>query len=320
VDKKYLIVFVVSIVIAGGFFIFKTYKNKKDTSAHEEQQYSRMIEVANKSSIAGLSNMGMALNKYKDEKGSYPNNLSALYPDYIPVKAFIDDIQWYYEPRGEDFYLRKTVHTEDKKVLIAAIGSDLRPIEESMMASIDKQKRYPKQTEPETKPVKKVPEASITLASKNNPKHTTRTETTDPSATSRQTTIRKPSEPRESLTSPKSALNDSETLSTTKLSKEEQFVERVRGAFLVWKNDDGTLGFGNVQYPTLDKITIYDQGEWVQIRHRSPNSGTKMAALKSRKEKRPTLERLVVAGSGQFMVWKDPNGTIYASDGNYPND
>lgn len=317
-DKKYLIVFVVSVVIAGGFFIFKTHKNKKDATAHEIQQYNRMIEVANKSSIAGMSHMGLALNKYKEEKGSYPNNLSALFPDYIPVKAFIDDIQWYYEPGGKDFYLRKTIRTEDNKVLTAAIGSDLRPIEESMMASIDKQKRSPEQTE--TKPVTKMPEPSITLASKNNPKFTTKTETTGPSATSHQTTIRKPSEPRKSLTSPQSPLNDSETLSKKKLSKKEQFVERVGGSFLVWKNDDGTLGFGNVQYPTLDKITIYDQGEWLQIRHRSPNSGAKMATWKSRKEKRPTLERLVAAGSGQFVVWKDPNGTIYASDGQYPND
>ena len=269
-DKKYLIVFAVAVVAAAGFFIYKTQKNEKDLKTHKNQQYSRMIQAAGKSSIAGLSHMGRALNKYRQEKGSYPSTLTVLYPDYISAKAFIDDIQWHYEPMGDDFYLGKTVHNQKKKLLRAAIGSDLKPIHESMMASIDKSKRTPATTG--TKSVIKRPAARITPAYKTKPKLKTEIETPRPSSSSRQTMGRKPDFAQKPLTSRNSTLHELETVSIQKLSEKEHFLNSVRGNVLVWKNKDGTLGFGNVQYPSSKKMRIYDNGEWIQIRQRSPNS------------------------------------------------
>ena len=92
-DKKYLIVFIVAVVGAAGFFIFNHQKNEKDLQTHERNQYKRLVQAANKSSFAGLSHMGRALNKYREEKGTYPEKLSVLYPDYIPSKAFINIIR-----------------------------------------------------------------------------------------------------------------------------------------------------------------------------------------------------------------------------------
>jgi hypothetical protein len=317
VEKKYLIIFVVVVVAAAGFFIFKSQKNEKELKTHRSRQYNRMIEVANKSAMAGMSHMGRALNKYRDEKGSYPDNLSDLYPDYIPDKAFIDEIQWYYEPRGNDFYLRKTYENKNNKVLTAAIGSDLLPQQESMVASIDKPKQTPAPTA--TRSLTKKPGASITLASKTNPRSLIETDTTGPDSSRRQTTEAKPRISQESHSPQKSSFHELEPVSTQKLSEEEQFVKGVKGNFLVWKNADGSLGFGNVQYPNSGKMTIYDEGKWLQVRHRSPNSETKKATRQTLIEKVATIDRLVASNSSRFLVWKDSEGTVCLSNVQYPN-
>ena len=93
-DKRYIIVFAVAVAAAVGFFIYKDKKMENELETHNRQQYERIIEVANSSSVAGLGQMGLALIKYKKEKGNYPDTLSALYPDYIPVKAFIDEFDY----------------------------------------------------------------------------------------------------------------------------------------------------------------------------------------------------------------------------------
>jgi len=46
------------------------------------------------------------------------------------------------------------------------------------------------------------------------------------------------------------------------LSEEEQYVKRVKGNFLVWKKEDGTVAFGNVQYPNKRDIQIHVAGRW----------------------------------------------------------
>jgi len=57
-----------------------------------------------------------------------------------------------------------------------------------------------------------------------------------------------------------------EKISSQKLTEEERFVRGFVHLYLVWKNADGSLGFGNTQYPTSKKLTVYDNGEWVQLR------------------------------------------------------
>jgi hypothetical protein len=317
VDKKYLIVIVVTVVAAAGFFILKNQKNEKRLRTHRSQQYNRMIEVANKSPMAGLNHMGRALNEYKEEMGAYPAELAALYPKYIPVEAFIDEIQWYYEPRDDDFYLRKTYKTKNNKVLTAAIGSDLMLQQASMVTSIDK----PKQTSAPTatKFVTKKPEARITLVSETRPRPIMETDATGLHSSRRQTTGPKPGIPQESLSPQKSSPYEPKLVSTAQLSEAEQFVERVKGNFLVWKKEDGTLGFGNVQYPNSEEMIIYDKGEWIQIRQLSPILETKTETQQARVEKKATVDRLAAAYSSRFLVWKDPEGTVCLSNVQYPN-
>lgn len=269
-DKKYLIILIIVALLAGGFFIYQNRKTEEDLKTHHTKQYNRMIEIAKKSSAAGLVHMGRALNKYREEKGAYPDSLSALYPDYIPVKAFIDDIQWHYEPRGEDFYLTKTIKKAGNKVLMTAIESDLRPQVESdvVVASSDEPAKARAKTEIKSLP--KIPQKSITHAAAKKPKLIAKKVAPDDRSTSRQTP---PGKAGDSQKPPESALPDLEPVPAQKLSEKEHFVQGLsRENFLVWKNDDGTLGFGNVQYPISQKTKIYDKGGWFEIHGERPNS------------------------------------------------
>lgn len=289
-DKKYLIVFIIAVVAAAGFFIFNHQKNKKDLQTHESNQYKRLIEAANKSSFAGLSHMGRALNKYREEKGTYPAKLSALYPDYIPSKKFISNIQWHYEREGKDFYLRKTIDAGKNRMMTAAIRSDLKPVQDTMVASTKKKERPTAVTKP--KPNVKIAAASIANASEKKPKLIEKIEVPVSAASDRKTDIL-----QEAPIEPKKHLNKPESFSTVELNEKEQFINRVRGGFLVWKNDDGSLGFGNVQYPISEKMTIYDEGKWVQISRRGSNQASGMAARKAQKEKAAAQDRLMASGS-----------------------
>ena len=316
-NLKYLIVLVIAVVATAGFFIFKNLKNEEELKAHNKQQYNRIIEVAKKSSMAGMHQMARALNQYKEEKGFYPEKLSALYPDYIPVKAFIDEIQWYYEPGNNDFYLKKTYRNKNNKVLTASIGSDLLLQNESMVASIDTQK--PSHAPTASKSVAKKPAASITLALETTPRTNLKTSGPDPNTIRRQTTGSEPGPLQASVPPQKTSKYNLNLISTAKLSEEEQSVMQAKGGFLVWKKEDGSLGFGNVQYPNSDEIIIYDKGEWLQIRHRSPNPETQTSIPQTRVEKEPAVDRLAAAYSDRFLVWKDSEGSVCFSNVQYPD-
>ena len=62
--KWYIIILVIAVVIAAGLYIYQGQKQAKDLNSHHNEQYNRIIEAAQKSSIAGLVHMGRALNKY----------------------------------------------------------------------------------------------------------------------------------------------------------------------------------------------------------------------------------------------------------------
>ena len=261
-----------------------------------------------------MSQMGEALNKYREEKGAYPAKLSELYPDYIPVKKFIDDIQWHYEPRGEDFYLSKTYKTAKNKDVTAAIGSDLRLRQGSMVASFDKPKNRKA-----VKPAAIKPQPSLPMAFAKDPTLHAEADSSGPHSSRRQTAAVETSNPQKSNSTQSKSLYARELVSMGQLGEEEQYVKRVSGNFLVWKKEDGTVAFGNVQYPNSAKMTIYDKGAWLNVRHRSPDSETKAAARQNRIKKTAAADRLVASNSSRFLVWKNPQGTVCLGNVQYPN-
>ena len=264
--KAYIIILFIAIVGAVSLYIYQNKKQKKDLSSHHSRQYARMIEAAQKSSIAGLVHMGRALNNFKEKKGAYPAGLSELYPDYIPVKAFIDDIQWHYKPSGKDFFLSKTIVTKGDKVLTAYLGPDLMPQEESdtMVASIKSPQQISAGTETNHSKKSAKTVDSRALATRSEP--TRKASKPIIPSTSSTNSRKKSNASTKPVISKKEPLPDLEELSTHKLTEKEQFVHGIRNEFLVWKNADGSLGFSNIQYPVSKELTIYDNGEWVQIR------------------------------------------------------
>ena len=75
----------------------------------------------------------------------------------------------------------------------------------------------------------------------------------------------------------KKSSRELEKVATHKLAKKELFVQGInrKQEILVWKNDDGSLGFSNIQYPRSKELTVYDKGEWVQIRRKSSYARTR---------------------------------------------
>ena len=313
---KYVIAIAVTVVATIVFFVYKDKTNEKELKTHEYQQYDRMIEVANKSPMAGMTQMGRALNSYREDKGVYPEKLSALYPEYIPVEAFIDEIEWYYEPGNNDFYLRKTYKDKNNRVLTASIGSDLMMQNGSMVASTSKSR--PMSAPAVTKPAKK-PDTNITLVSKARIRPKKVPDTTGRHLNRLQTAGARPGVSKKSPAPPKRSPYELKLVSTAQLSKEEQYVERVRGNMLVWKKDDGTIAFGNVQYPNSKEMIIYDNGKWIQIHQRSLNLKAKTETPPVRAEKKAIVDRLAAAYSDRFLVWKDPEGTAHFSNVQYPD-
>ncbi|MBT8364849.1 MAG: hypothetical protein KJP23_09095 [Deltaproteobacteria bacterium] len=270
--KTYIIILVVAIVGAVGLYIYQNRKKEKELSSHHNRQYNRIIEAARKSSIAGLVHMGRALNNYKEQNGAYPDRLSVLYPDFVPVKEFIDDIQWHYKPSGKDFILSKTIRTKGDKVVTASIGPNLMPRDEADMAvaSIATPKQISAGTE--SKPSKKSSKTGASQAPATKSKPMAKSLTPNISSTGLTNSRGKSGDSTKTVISKKRPLPESEKVSTHKLTEKEKFVHGIknRQEILVWKNDDGSLGFSNIQYPRSKELTVYDRGEWVQIRrHRN---------------------------------------------------
>jgi hypothetical protein len=267
--KKYIIILVIAIVVSVGLYIFQNQKKEKDLLSHHNRQYNRMIEAAHKSSIAGLVHMASALNKYKEKNGAYPAGLSALYPDYIPEKAFIDDIQWHYKPSSKDFYLSKTIRTKGDKVLTASIGPNLMPQDESGIMVASTKVPQPITSRVETQPSEKSSKTRVTRASPPKSKPMAKALTPNIASTGLKNSPGKLNESTTPAILEKKPLPELEKVSTYKLTEKERFIHGVNRMFLVWKAADGSLGFSNVQYPPSKELAIYDKGEWVKTRPRN---------------------------------------------------
>lgn len=267
--KGYIIILVIAVVIAAGLYIYQGQKQAKDLNSHHNEQYNRIIEAAQKSSIAGLAHMGRALNKYKDKKGAYPAELSALYPDYVPVQAFIDDIQWNYEQSGKGFFLSKTIIKNGGKELTAVIGPDLMPqnksnISDIVVASVETPKHKPAGNA--IKPIKKSSKTGSSLASTIKSEPMAKALKSEIPAAGPTNTLGKSNGSIKPVNSKNKPSPELEKFSTYTLTEKEQFVHEIKQKFLVWKNADGSLGFSNIDYPASTELTVYNGAEWVQIR------------------------------------------------------
>lgn len=278
-----------AIIVAGALFLFREKKKTEETERVSTEAFNKLTEVSQKVPLAGLPQMGAALKKYYDKNKKYPVSLHELYPEFIPNKNFLDDIEWYYEPRRDDFFLSKTV-TRGSQELVASIDKYLKPRMETgvIVASVSK---------PGPAEIPKASAPAMALAPL------------------------KTIQPIEPLN-----LEDQEK---DELIAQPEVVSMVEGEiglgipsdvsqkFLVWRDKNGVLGFGNVIYPNTETITIYDNGNWVNIK-KPPLQQAPTGSETAPDTKGKRTEEIASDYSKKYLVWKDKKGNIGVGNVQYP--
>ena len=95
------------------------------------------------------------------------------------------------------------------------------------------------------------------------------------------------------------------------------FVSELSDSYLIWKDEQGNLGFGNVQYPKRDQFAIATPSNWFNVkRHPEEEGSGSQETMTSKGE--TDLEAVAIKFSGQYLVWKDRDGNIGFGNTQYP--
>ncbi len=303
--KKYIIATSIVIALWVGFMVYRHVKGNQETEEYEAKEHSRVTIIAKQSPRAGLGQMGRALQRYYEEKRSYPSSLGALYPKYLGNKSFIDDIDWYYEPRGDNFFLSKTI-VRDNKRMVASIDKGLvARVETGVMVATPTPTTEPAEAKGPEGVLPERPEISI--RSREEFWEALRLMQAGGAAVSfaKRDKLRIMSTIRPEIIS----VVEFDVTSTT----EAEFSRR----YLVWKDKNGILGFGNVQYPVAERQTVYTMGSWYDVKAPLPKEEGPITPAKTAKKKEGP-EVLVSSLSGRYLVWKSPHGILGFGNVGYP--
>lgn len=279
--------------------------------------------MAKKSPRAGLDVMGRALKKYYAENKSYPSSLDSLYPKYISEKAFIDEIKWEYEPKGDDFSLSKSVLRGDRE-MVASVDKSLRPRMAGTGVMVA--------TKEEAAEEEEVPDAimDIEVAAFEPPPMEYEVEEIRDTA-ARLDEVRRASFEEEtevvSVDAFVVAASDEKTnvsaLASEKVSEVEAEIASgiasdVTQRYLVWKNTNGVLGFGNVNYPRAENLSITARGKWYRIEREMPEIQKAVAMAIEPGTARKKLDAVAASLQHWSLVWKDSNGNVWFGNVEYP--
>jgi hypothetical protein len=84
----------------------------------------------------------------------------------------------------------------------------------------------------------------------------------------------------------------------------EMIASNLGERYLVWKGGQGVLGFGNVEYPQRDRVSVYQSDGWVNIERPAPPAEIgKEEEYESQKGK--SAETVASELGSQYFVWKD---------------
>ena len=117
-DKKYIIAVVIGVALWAGFMAFRHHRKQRDTSTYFEKMNRQVTDAAKAAPRAGLIEVGTALQSYYDAHKAYPPRLMDLVPDYLANKSLIQEIDWQYEPKANDFFLSKTLILGEKRIVV----------------------------------------------------------------------------------------------------------------------------------------------------------------------------------------------------------
>ena len=308
IGKNLLTVLIFVVVLAVGFFGYQHFKTNKELDAHHKNTYLGLTAAAKVNPRAGMPQMGMAINKYYAENKSYPPNLDALYPKYINDKSFISDVNWNYQPTDDNFQLSNSV-VSGGRTLVASTdkGLSVRAGTTTTVAMVDANSTpvstavKPGQRssgKADTALAELVKDASSDLS---------------PLAEVSVGQIEKAKE-RKNI-----ALSETETRAVVidETETPSGLVSELSNAYLVWKDEQGRLGFGNVQYPQTDMLSIATPYNWFNVKR----SEDDMSSVQENTTSAGAIDMEAVASkySDLYLVWKDKNGNIGFSDTEYPD-
>lgn len=285
-NKKYIIIIILCILIGVGYNIYKNRSREDEAIKRNENEYSRIVEIANKSPKAGLAEMGRVLEKYYSENKSYPPKLADIYPKYLANKLLLEEVAWEYVPGKDDFSLTKTVIVDGQK-MIASIDKTLRPKSgERILVASTKEDSASARQQFVMPGVSDVVSRLDSVAPKDEKIMPVR------------------------LIEPEFAL-----IKETEI--ERGFENEMSRKFLVWKDDKGIIGFGNVQYPHAPKLSIYSDGKRYDLQKSSRGQKISMSDDESLTFKRD-LDVVAANQSREHLVWKNINGTLGFGNLQYP--
>ncbi|MBW2196046.1 MAG: hypothetical protein JRF37_10995, partial [Deltaproteobacteria bacterium] len=107
------------------------------------------------------------------------------------------------------------------------------------------------------------------------------------------------------------------SLYTKKKNRPESIASQFGNEYLVWKNKQGTVGFGNTRYPTKDLDSVFQSGGWITVR-RPPRTVEKVGKKVAKGKQSKSLETLASQFGHQYLVWKDKGGAVGFGNVQYP--
>jgi hypothetical protein len=323
-ETKHFIIIGVVVVLALGYFGFQHFKGEEQNQVHREDTYRRMIDMAQKSPRHGLAEMGMLISRYYNDHKAYPPDLDALYPDYITSMSFIEEIKWSYEPESSNFYLSKTV-VRGGREMIASIDKKMRAKIEGgvMVASADE---APVETGVE----------DLTAADSG-------TWIAHPVAPPRPIRIGRIRDTGEQMDQVRRvsiserevvSVDEFEVGAATKvrtvaslapemvsvIESEIASIEAsdVSARYLVWKDDRGALGFGNISYPRSETLSIARRGKWYGIKRKRPESRESSSVAQQTIPAKKSIDQVAADLRGWSLVWKNSDGYIGFGNVGFP--
>ncbi len=251
-----IVILVILSGIGAGWYFLQKDKQDKAIVAHNKKKFQQIIQAARKSDSAGLLLMASTLNKYHKAKGQYPKNLNLLYPDFISDKAFISTLNWEYTTGKDSYTIKRSLN--GKKSLFA-MGPDLKL--KTLRPKILSPREQPVLAKKQKKPAGLMT-AKIISAPKTKPEKKS-VATAIPSDE-----IKKPDSVKTGDIKSVPDLKPEFAFVKTELKKDEQFLHSFNKAnFFIWKTREGVIGFSNIQYPDVKKLTIYRDNSWIEYEY-----------------------------------------------------
>jgi len=287
-EKKYLVIVFIVLTSWISLMGYRHFQATKETRKHYEEAYNRMEVIALKTPSGGLTQMAMALNKYHEDNKHYPDSLMDLHPKYVISKSFLTKIKWQYESEVDNFSLSKAVTINNRKIH-ASIDKSLRPFTGSkiMLAAAPSVTKTPviAPLPASLKPAEKILTVEAIPAIQ-------------------------PQAPE--------VMPEIEVETYIETGSAPPIASALSNKYLVWKDKNGNLGFGNINYPDKKNISICTSDKWLTLaKTKLPAAGQKhenkiMLALRQK-------QTSAVEHNRRFLVWKNKQGVLGFGNVDYPN-